>query len=89
MITNSGAGYSRWGGLGAQPNRALAVTRWRDDWVRDAWGTFIYLRDTQSGVVWSAAAAPFGGDPHEYSARMSLDKAEFSGETAISKPTWR
>ena len=60
MITNSGAGYSRWG-MGGQSARQnpLAVTRWRDDWVRDSWGTFIYIRDTQNGVVWSATAAPF------------------------------
>jgi cyclic beta-1,2-glucan synthetase len=73
MITNSGAGYSRWG----TGNSGLAVTRWRNDWVRDSYGSFIYVRDRQSGEVWSAAAAPFGGKPRGYNARFGLDKAEF------------
>ncbi|HET9494407.1 MAG TPA: glucoamylase family protein, partial [Chloroflexia bacterium] len=73
VMTNSGAGFSRWG----SPGGTIAVTRWRDDWVRDAWGTFIYLRDTQSGAVWSAAAAPFGGEPPGYHAHFAPDKAEY------------
>ena len=39
MVTNSGAGYSMCG--------ELAVTRWREDTTRDAWGSFLYIRDTQ------------------------------------------
>jgi cyclic beta-1,2-glucan synthetase len=73
MITNTGAGYSRWG----EATNAIAVTRWRNDWVRDSYGSFIYIRDTQSSAVWSATAAPFGGKPAGYSARFGLDKAEF------------
>ena len=68
MITNSGAGYSQWGTGGS----ALAVTRWRDDWVRDPWGTFIYVRDMGSGAVWSAAAAPFPN------AEFGMQNAEYS-----------
>ncbi len=49
MLTAAGGGYSRW--------RDIAVTRWREDATRDDWGSFIYLRDTQSGEVWSAGAA--------------------------------
>ena len=37
MITNTGAGYSRWGDFD--------ITRWRADTTRDNWGTFLYLRD--------------------------------------------
>jgi cyclic beta-1,2-glucan synthetase len=74
MMTNSGAGASSWASAG----ETLAVTRWRDDWVRDPWGTFIYLRDLKSGAVWSAAAAPFGGEPPGYLAHFALDKAEYS-----------
>jgi hypothetical protein len=37
MVTNAGGGYSRW--------KDLAVTRWREDTTRDAWGQFCYLRD--------------------------------------------
>ncbi|HLV84978.1 MAG TPA: glucoamylase family protein, partial [Devosia sp.] len=50
MLTAAGAGYSRW--------RDIAITRWREDATRDNWGSFIMLRDIQSGNVWSAGAQP-------------------------------
>ncbi len=50
MVTQAGGGYSRWKGL--------AVTRWREDTTRDHWGTFGYLRDVATGVLWSAAHQP-------------------------------
>jgi hypothetical protein len=50
MATNAGGGYSRW--------RELAVTRWREDVTSDCWGTFIYLRDRDSGRFWSTAYQP-------------------------------
>ena len=45
MLSNCGAGYSRW--------RDLAVTRWREDGTRDHWGSFCYLREVQGGPCWS------------------------------------
>ncbi|MBL9190934.1 MAG: hypothetical protein JNJ82_01170, partial [Opitutaceae bacterium] len=50
VISHAGGGYSRW--------RDLAVTRWREDGTRDCWGSFIYVRDTATGVYWSAAHQP-------------------------------
>jgi cellobiose phosphorylase len=50
MVTNAGGGYSRW--------KDLAVTRWREDATRDNWGTFCYLRDVATGVLWSASHQP-------------------------------
>ena len=41
MITNAGAGYSRW--------KDLAVTRWREDGTCDNWGMFCYIRDLETG----------------------------------------
>ncbi|HBO3986802.1 TPA: glycosyl transferase [Pseudomonas aeruginosa] len=59
MLTAAGTGYSRW--------RDLAVTRWREDATRDDWGAYVYLRDMDSGRIWSAAAQPLGvaADSHE------------------------
>jgi cyclic beta-1,2-glucan synthetase len=54
MLTVAGAGYSRW--------RDIAVTRWREDATRDDWGSYIFLRDTQRGNVWTAGALPVGDD---------------------------
>ncbi|MDO8360124.1 MAG: glucoamylase family protein, partial [Devosia sp.] len=53
MLTATGGGYSRW--------RDIAVTRWREDATRDDWGSFVFLKDTQTGKVWSPGA-PRGAD---------------------------
>jgi cyclic beta-1,2-glucan glucanotransferase len=68
MLTAAGAGYSHCGGL--------AVTRWREDTTRDAWGTFIFLRDTRSGAVWSAGFQPSGVEPDHYEVTFTEDRAE-------------
>ena len=52
MVTNSGSGYSRW--------NDFDVTRWRSDATRDAWGSFLYIRDCQSRAIWAAATQPVG-----------------------------
>ncbi len=69
MLTAAGAGYSRW--------RDIAVTRWREDATRDDCGSFVFLRDVQSGDVWSAGAQPVGGTPEYDEVVFSEDRAEF------------
>ncbi len=69
MITNAGGGYSRW--------KDIAVTRWREDGTRDAWGTFCYLRDVASGEFWSTAYQPTLKRPEGYEAIFSEGRAEF------------
>ncbi len=60
MLTAAGSGYSRW--------RDIAITRWREDATRDCWGTYIFLRDEQTGAVWSAGYQPVGVEPDSYEA---------------------
>jgi cellobiose phosphorylase len=50
MVTNTGAGYSRW--------KTLALTRWREDATCDNWGFFCYVRDLSSGYYWSTTFQP-------------------------------
>lgn len=52
MITQTGGSYSRW--------QNLALTRWREDATCDNWGAFCYLRDPQTGEVWSNTWHPTG-----------------------------
>jgi len=69
MLTAAGSGYSRW--------RDLAVTRWQADATCDDWGSYIFLRDADSGAVWSAGFQPTGVEPDSYTVTFSEDRAEF------------
>jgi len=69
MVTTAGSGYSRW--------QNLAVSRWREDVTRDCWGSYIFLRDGQSGQIWSAGYQPSGVEPDSYEASFAEDRAEF------------
>ena len=68
MLTVAGSGYSQWQGL--------AVTRWREDSTRDCWGSYIYVKDPQSGHVWSAGYQPSGTEPDSYEVNYSEERAE-------------
>ncbi|QFY43521.1 phosphorylase [Candidatus Methylospira mobilis] len=70
MITAAGSGYSQW--------RNLAVTRWREDATRDAWGSYIYLRDVASGQVWSAGYQPTVVAPDLYEVIFVEDRARIT-----------
>ena len=70
MVTAAGSGYSRW--------RDIALTRWREDPTLDAWGCYVFLRDTESGKVWSAGYQPSGCEPDSYSAAFFEDRAEIT-----------
>ena len=69
VITNAGGGFSRW--------RDLAVTRWREDATRDCFGTFCYLRDLDSGALWSTAWQPTLKSAKRYQAIFTHSRAEF------------
>ncbi len=68
MVTASGSGYSRWGDL--------AVTRWHEDVTCDAAGAYVFLRDAQSGELWSAGYQPTGAEPDSYHVEFSEDRVE-------------
>jgi len=52
MMTHTGGSYSRW--------NDLALTRWHSDTTRDNWGAFCYIRDAQTGELWSNTWQPIG-----------------------------
>ena len=68
MVTAAGSGFSRWGNL--------AVTRWREDAACDCWGSFIYLRDADTGALWSAGFQPSGTEADAYDVVYSEDRAK-------------
>ncbi|WP_275786153.1 GH36-type glycosyl hydrolase domain-containing protein [Pararhizobium gei] len=69
MLTATGSGYSRWNGQ--------TVVRWKSDPSEDRSGTFIFLRDTETGGWWSATAEPRRTEGEKASIRFGDDKAEF------------
>ncbi|MBN2489808.1 MAG: hypothetical protein JXQ29_03040 [Planctomycetes bacterium] len=68
MVTAAGSGFSRW--------RDLAVTRWREDTTRDCWGSFLFLRDAETGAVWSGGFQPSGTEAEAYEVVYSEDRAK-------------
>ena len=79
MLTAAGSGYSRW--------RDLAVTRWREDATCDDWGSYVFLRDVDSGNVWSAGFQPSGAEPDDYDVAFNEDRAEFTRRDGTLKTT--
>ena len=75
MVTAAGSGYSRWQGL--------ALTRWREDVTRDAWGMYGYLRDCESGRVWSTTFQPTLAAYDAYEAVFTEARVEFRCRTDL------
>ncbi len=69
MVTAAGGGYSKW--------RGASITRWREDPTRDAWGSFLYIRDMRSDRYWSATYQPVGKEPDDYTVIFHEDHAEY------------
>lgn len=65
----NGAGVSRW--------RSFNVSRWRDDPLRDGYGTFFYVRDVGSPALCSLTALPAPGEHWRYRARFLADQVQF------------
>ena len=70
LLTPTGEGFSQW--------RDLTVTRWRAEQTQGALGTFIFLRDTASGALWSAGLQPTGAEPDRHRAVFCEHHAGFT-----------
>ena len=80
MMTAAGSGYSQW--------RNLAITRWREDVSRDAWGSYFYLRDVNDGSLWSAGYQPTLTKPDHYHVlfmedRVRINRVDFGLNTCL------
>jgi cellobiose phosphorylase len=69
MISNAGAGYSRF--------EQLAITRWRADGTRDDHGQWCYVRDLTDNTVWSATHQPTAKRADAYHATFATDRISF------------
>ncbi len=70
MLTPTGEGFSRW--------RDLAITRWRAEPTQAALGSFIFMRDTTTGALWSAGVQPTRAAPDRHRAVFCEHHAAFT-----------
>ncbi len=70
LITDSGGGFSNWKGLD--------LTRWQADTTLDNRGTWIYLKDMDSGNLWSVTLRPAGADSPDNRIHFLPHKVEFA-----------
>jgi cyclic beta-1,2-glucan synthetase len=69
----NGAGVSRW----RMGDRTYNITRWRDDLLRDACGTFIYLRPAGQDRASSLTQHPAPHPDWRYKATFLADRVQF------------
>ncbi|MGV8943425.1 GH36-type glycosyl hydrolase domain-containing protein [Thermomonas sp.] len=67
MLTAAGSGYSHW--------NHCAISRWQADPTLDDRGTWLYLRDVDSGTTWSAGLQPTGVGAGEFSVDFRPERA--------------
>lgn len=70
MVDNAGSGMSLF-------DKDTLITRWREDGVVDNYGYFIFIRDVDSGKVWSVTYQPTRVEPETYEVFFNADKVEF------------
>lgn len=69
MVTNSGGGYSQWGGQ--------ELTRWRSDPSCDSQGSFCFIYEGEPNRLWSNTYHPTGGRPQGYAVDFFPDRGVF------------
>ena len=75
MTDNAGGGFSKL-------NSGISLTRWREDPTISKYGMFIFVRDLDSGKVWSVAYQPTQVEPQTYEVIFGADKIEFKRRDA-------
>ncbi len=70
MIDNAGSGYSY------LPDQ-FALTRWKEDALENAHGTYIFIKDLDSNKIWSITYQPTKVEPDFYEVIFNAEKIEF------------
>lgn len=73
VLRPNGAGVSRWHGHDATHN----ISRWRDDLLRDQYGSFIYVREDTGGHLSSITYHPAPHPDWQYKATFLADRVLF------------
>jgi cyclic beta-1,2-glucan synthetase len=70
ILDSAGNGFSSF-------ERSTLLTRWREDSTCGNYGTFVYVRDCDSGKFWSNSYLPTRVEPEFYEAIFSPGKVEY------------
>jgi len=82
-VSQSGSGFT-W----IDNSQLAVITRWQQDLIRDTSGKFLYVRDPESGTVWSLSPAP-AWTPHDrYLCRHGLGYTTFETELVGIAARW-
>ncbi len=82
-VSQTGSGFT-W----VDNSQLAVVTRWQQELARDSSGRFLYLRDGETGEVWSAAPAPCFPAYDAYACRHGLGYTTFETEKDGIAVTW-
>ena len=79
----NGAGVSRW----QQGQTRINISRWRDDLLRDEYGSFIYLRADGDTAAYSITAHPAPHPQWRYSCCFMADRVQFDAASSDVEAT--
>lgn len=82
-VSHTGSGFT-W----IDNSQLAVITRWEQDFARDAAGKLLYVRDADSGQVWSVAPAPVFAAYDRYSCTHGLGYTRFETEIHGIRAVW-
>ena len=82
-LRSNGAGVSRW----QQNNVRINISRWRDDLLRDEYGSFIYLASSSDTAAYSVTSHPAPHPQWHYSCCFMADRVQFDAISSQLKIT--
>lgn len=83
VVSHTGSGFT-W----IDNSQLAVITRWQQDLVRDSSGKFLYVRDADTGQLWSLAPAPVWAAHEYYACRHGLGYTTFHTRLAGIEARW-
>ncbi|MGE0480330.1 MAG: glycosyl transferase family 36 [Phycisphaerae bacterium] len=82
-VSQTGSGFS-W----IDNSQLAVITRWEQDLARDSSGKFLFVRDRDSGALWSLSPAPTWAHAEHFLCRHGLGYTTFETTAAGIAATW-
>ena len=75
VVSQTGGGFS-W----LEHSEFNRITRWHQDLIKDDWGKYIYIKDNDTGEIWSPTWQPVKVDLDKYECRYGTGYTKFHTE---------